>query len=193
MDGSVKPLMRGVPGRPAPAPFLIMELHPVTLATVNWGKYIELTQLYTGKSPTRTMDALGLKLDDPFSFMTHLNPDHTDIKFFRHQHMTCVGCLTEDAVLRLLEVAYCTVITKPTTRQSSGLFVIITANLETWVEYVLAFCKPDVSADMRKVFSDLFLILNGTQLRLFFERCVRQHQPDGTFYIYESRNKAFDR
>ena len=49
-----------------------MQIVPLSMTQVNWPDYVSVTYKHVGHSPTRSLDGVGIKPGDPYSFLASL-------------------------------------------------------------------------------------------------------------------------
>ncbi len=64
-----------------------LKIYPLQLGNVDWKIYIELCQEFLGESPTRGIDAAGIKIDNPTAFLKTLDFTNTPLNAINQEHL----------------------------------------------------------------------------------------------------------
>ncbi len=169
-------------------------MRPITFPLVDWSTYSKVVKDALQINPAAGLDKLGLDLNDPVSFLASLPLDNNPMQalnegieatsIYKHINMTCIDTLQDSTVAKIPTVISCHMLNYDMARFQK--LVIVTANLEDWIRGILRACQIDSDMDLRKSFSELFLILNGTSFRHSFSMYEKILLRDGTYELRRS-------
>lgn len=158
----------------------------------DWDAFILSVRELTGESPTRSVDAQGVKVSDETAFLAALD----SLKNGRNSvwdavkratdsllHLT-IGFLIicdETVAVELVESQ----LNVSRSRHGDKTILIVSGNIGLWRDFAIKWAKPKVDFNMRFLADCVYLIFQQMKLDDLFSKYKRRPMADETFYLEE--------
>lgn len=167
---------------------------PLLKPDYDWESFILNVKELTGESPTRSVDAQGVKVSDETAFLAALD----SLKNGRSSVWDAVKRATDSLLhltigfLIICDDTIAVEILESQLNVSRSLhgdktILIVSGNLNLWRDFVVKWAKAEVDFNVRFIADCVYLIFQQLKLDDLFGRYKRRPLADETFYLEERR------
>ena len=143
-----------------------------------------------GFSPTRGLDAAGLDVTAPSSYLATLDLQNQPLKSlragyldnpaFRHVSFSFL-CIVDKDVIQFFHPLGLEVMHFERNRRN---MLIVSGTMEQWSIAVLRACSPDADLEIRHIFNEIFNQFKSYGFRDIWYGCQERDNFDATFTLY---------
>jgi hypothetical protein len=159
---------------------------PIVAPKINWHDFVSTIMAMTGRSPTRILDASGIRVGDDLSFLLALNSfqDNQGILSHTLSHVSytfLVEMKLDDYFILLKETSFDCVDTRRS--KDEDLIVLISGSLFEWKQAIVTFSDPQRSFWLRYTFNAIYLMLCNSGLSDVFHGIRKTELLDQTLSL----------
>jgi hypothetical protein len=165
------------------------DFQPLALTSVSWDTLNKVSQDTLDILPTRGLDRLGIKLDEPAAYLATLSFDTEPLKQLRscvltgttadHVSASFIGTCDPSELTRYVRLSIL-----PIAKTKSGAYLtILTGTMSEWYRAILITGSVDVPLSIRNIFTVIYHSFSRTLFKEFFVTLKVVEHTDGTILI----------
>lgn len=166
------------------------EVYPLQIGTVDWEIYVKVCQQFLGESPTRGIDAAGVKLDNPIAFLKTLDFNNQPLNAISQEHLykhiffsfiviTDLPTIAQISERGCLSVAF--------VERRNNVLAIISGTLKDWKYSLVNYSSRTADMNVREVANVLYVMFEKAGFKEIWSEFIQTPERDGTFRLQRKK------
>jgi len=160
-----------------------MELYALQIGKVDWDTYVKVCKDFLHESPTRGIDAAGVKLDNPIAFLKTLDfnnqPQVAMASEHLYSHLFFSFIMVIDLVI-ISKMSERTDLSVAFVENRGKALTLVSGTLRQWKYAVIYSCSETADIELRGVFNEIMVRLETAGFKEVWSEYARIPKSDGT-------------